>query len=93
MIRPLLLLVSAALLLSACVPATQTNHPEARLYSRQSDATADIDAALARAAARDVSVLIVSPQGTLLNADTATTWNDAASRSENAIFSYFDEFE
>lgn len=142
---------------AAAVPANQNEHPEARPYDEDRVAAADVDAALARAAARDVpvllvlganwchdsrslagwfetprfaamiaakyelvyvdvghpqggegrnldiaqrfgideitgtpNVLIVSPAGELLNADTATTWNDAASRSESAIFSYFD---
>ncbi len=32
------------------------------------------------------TVLVLSPHGTLLNADTAGTWRNAASRSEDAIF-------
>ncbi len=32
------------------------------------------------------NVLIVSPLGNLLNADTAKTWRNAASRSEDAIY-------
>jgi hypothetical protein len=32
------------------------------------------------------AVLVVTPEGLLVNPDTATTWNDAASRSEDAIY-------
>ena len=32
------------------------------------------------------SLLVVRPDGTLLNAGTATTWRNAASRSEDAIY-------
>ncbi|WP_108788796.1 thioredoxin family protein [Erythrobacter sp. Alg231-14] len=32
------------------------------------------------------NVLIVTADGTLINADTATTWRDAASREEDAIY-------
>lgn len=32
------------------------------------------------------NVLILSPFGTLLNAETATSWRNAASRSEDAIY-------
>lgn len=32
------------------------------------------------------NVLVVTPEGTLINPDTATTWRDAASRSEDAIY-------
>ncbi|MFU7527525.1 thioredoxin family protein [Qipengyuania sp. ASV99] len=32
------------------------------------------------------AVLVLTAQGELLNADTATTWRNAASRSEDAIF-------
>jgi thioredoxin-like negative regulator of GroEL len=39
------------------------------------------------------TVLILSPEGALLNADTATGWNNAASRTEDEIFDYFDGFQ
>jgi len=39
------------------------------------------------------TVLILSPQGALLNAETAPTWRNAASRSEEEIFEHFDNFE
>ncbi|MEO1046993.1 MAG: thioredoxin family protein [Pseudomonadota bacterium] len=32
------------------------------------------------------NLLVVTPQGAIVNADTATTWRNAASRSEDAIF-------
>lgn len=32
------------------------------------------------------NLLVVTPQGTLVNADTATTWRNAASRSEDEIY-------
>lgn len=32
------------------------------------------------------NVLVVTPEGTLVNPDTATIWRDAASRSEDAIY-------
>lgn len=32
------------------------------------------------------NVLVVTPEGLLVNPDTATTWNDAASRSADAIY-------
>ncbi|MEL6530604.1 MAG: thioredoxin family protein [Pseudomonadota bacterium] len=32
------------------------------------------------------NVLVLTPEGELLNADTATTWRDAASRGEDAIY-------
>lgn len=32
------------------------------------------------------NLLVLTPEGKLLNADTATTWRDAASREENAIY-------
>lgn len=38
------------------------------------------------------TVLILSPEGALLNADTAPTWRNAASRSEDDIFEYFAAF-
>lgn len=38
------------------------------------------------------TVLILSPGGTLLNAQTAPTWRNAASRSEDDIFEYFAAF-
>ncbi|WP_299322084.1 thioredoxin family protein [Parasphingopyxis sp.] len=39
------------------------------------------------------TVLVLSPEGTLLNRETAPTWRNAASRSEAEIFDYFDAFE
>jgi hypothetical protein len=39
------------------------------------------------------TVLILSPEGTLLNAETARGWNNAASRPEDEIFDYFANFE
>ena len=39
------------------------------------------------------NVLILSPFGDVLNADTARTWNDAASRSEDDIYAYFAELK
>ena len=144
-----------ALLLASCAhtPARTPHHPEAQLYHAARDATADVDAALARAAERDTRVLLVmganwchdsralaglletprfaalvddryelvfvnigmpqtgdghnlhiaqrfgleelpgtpnllvlTPQGEPVNADTATTWRNAASRSEDAIY-------
>ena len=38
------------------------------------------------------TVLILSPEGVLLNKKDAPTWRNAASRSEDAIFAYFAEF-
>lgn len=38
------------------------------------------------------TVLILSPDGQLLNKKDAPTWRNAASRSEDAIFAYFGEF-
>jgi thiol-disulfide isomerase/thioredoxin len=38
------------------------------------------------------TVLILSPEGTLLNKKDAPTWRNAASRSEEAIFGYFAGF-
>ncbi len=38
------------------------------------------------------TVLILSPDGALLNKKDAPTWRNAASRSEDAIFAYFAEF-
>jgi hypothetical protein len=32
------------------------------------------------------NVLVVTPEGELVNADTATTWRNAASRSEDEIY-------
>jgi thiol-disulfide isomerase/thioredoxin len=150
---------SLALMLAACAnaPAPKTAaapaHPEARSYAVTPDAAADVDAALARAAANGKRVLLVmganwchdsralagwlgtprfaalvaeryelvfvnvgmpqtsdghnldiarrfgladvpgtpallvlTPEGTLVNADTAASWRNAASRSEDAIF-------
>ncbi|WP_114521558.1 thioredoxin family protein [Altererythrobacter sp. ZODW24] len=147
-------LLLAALALSGCATSSaQSAHPEVRAYSAESDASAEVDAALERANAKgrnvlvvlganwchdsrafagwmetprfqamlaerfetayvDVgypqgdkgrnidiaqrfgveevvgtpTVLILSPDGTLLNADTAGTWRNTASRSEGAIF-------
>ena len=39
------------------------------------------------------TVLVLSPEGALLNPATAGTWRNAASRTEDEIFSYFDAFE
>ena len=38
------------------------------------------------------TVLILSPDGALLNKRDAPTWRNAASQSEDAIFAYFAEF-
>lgn len=38
------------------------------------------------------TVLVLSPRGALLNPKSAPTWRNAASRSEEEIFSYFDQF-
>lgn len=38
------------------------------------------------------NLLVVRADGTLLNADTATTWRNAASRSEDAIFEELSRF-
>ncbi|MGP1282277.1 MAG: thioredoxin family protein [Parasphingopyxis sp.] len=38
------------------------------------------------------TVLVLSPEGTLLNAETAPGWRNAASRSEDEIFDYFADF-
>ncbi len=32
------------------------------------------------------NLLVIDPQGTLVNAETATTWRDAASRDADAIY-------
>ena len=61
------LFACAALAISAPVvahdiapdPAEETAHPEARLYDASIDASAAVDAALARAAERHVNVLVV----------------------------------
>ena len=37
-------------------------------------------------------VMIVSPQGKLLNRNDARSWRNAASRAEEDIFEYFDKF-
>ncbi len=147
-------LLLAALALGGCTAGSAPSaHPEASIYSAESDASADVDAALERATVKgrnvlvvlganwchdsrafagwietprfqamlaerfetayvDVgnpqgdkgrnleiaqrfgieevvgtpTVLILSPAGTLLNADTAGTWRNAASRREDAIF-------
>ncbi len=39
------------------------------------------------------TVLVLSPEGTLLNPETAPRWRNAASRSEDEIFGYFAAFE
>lgn len=39
------------------------------------------------------TVLVLSPEGALLNPETARTWRNAASRSEDEIFDYFSTFE
>ncbi len=39
------------------------------------------------------TVLVVSPEAQLLNPETAPTWRNAASRSEEEIFNYFSKFE
>ena len=154
MIRALLA-IALALALGACasVPDAAAAHPEAQPYAASADAGAEVDAALARAAASgkrvllvmganwchdsralagwletprfaalaaahyevvfvDVGVpqtgqgrnldiarrlgladmpgtpalLVLSAQGELLNRDTAASWRNAASRSEDAIF-------
>ncbi|TMM45840.1 thioredoxin family protein [Qipengyuania marisflavi] len=159
-------LVVATSLLGGCAAADQRvaqtaapAHPEARSYDAASDASADVDAALARAAqsGRNVlivmggnwchdsralagwletprfaalveqnfdlvfvnigmpqtgdghnleiarrygleelpgtpNLLVVAPDGTLLNPDTATSWRNAASRSEDAIFTELQSF-
>ncbi|QJB70215.1 thioredoxin family protein [Parasphingorhabdus halotolerans] len=38
------------------------------------------------------TVLVLSPHGVLLNRNSAHKWRDAASRSEEDIFAYFDQF-
>lgn len=38
------------------------------------------------------TVLVLSPQGGLLNRKSAPKWRDAASREEDDIFAYFDQF-
>lgn len=38
------------------------------------------------------TVFIVSPEGKVLNLDTAPTWRNAASRSEDEIFEYFEAY-
>lgn len=39
------------------------------------------------------TVLVLSPEGDLLNADSAPTWRDAASRDADDIYNYFASFE
>lgn len=39
------------------------------------------------------TVLVLSSSGELLNPDTAATWRNAASRSEDEIFSYFADLQ
>jgi thiol-disulfide isomerase/thioredoxin len=150
---------SLALMLAACAGAPAPKaaaapaHPEARSYAVKPDPAADVDAALARAAANGKRVLLVmganwchdsralagwletprfaalvaeryelvfvnvgmpqtgdghnldiakrfgladfpgtpallvlTPEGALVNADTATSWRNAATRSEDAIY-------
>lgn len=144
----------AALALAACATVPEAPaHPEARAYVAETDAAADVDAALARAAASGKRVLLVlganwchdsralagwletprfaalvaeryelvfvnvgmpqtgdghnldmarrfglagmtgtpallvlTPEGAPVNLDTAATWRNAASRSEDAIY-------
>ena len=38
------------------------------------------------------TVLVLSPDGKLLNPDSAPTWRNAASRSEDDVFAYFEGF-
>jgi thiol-disulfide isomerase/thioredoxin len=38
------------------------------------------------------TVLVLSPDGALLNRKSAPKWRDAASREEEDIFAYFDQF-
>ena len=133
----------------------EAGHPEARPYDEAADATAAVDAALARAVLSEKrvilvmganwchdsrglagwfakprfaamlqekyeivyvdvghrdrnidiaqrfslkaikgtpTVLVLSSQGALLNRKSAPKWRDAASRSEDDIFAYFDQF-
>ncbi|BDI61996.1 thioredoxin family protein [Qipengyuania nanhaisediminis] len=158
MIRPILAGLAAGLLVAGCATLaggadTAHDYPEAESYAASEDAMGDVDAALARAAAADMRVLLVMganwchdsralagwlgtdrfarlidahyelvfinvgmPQsgdghnldiarrfglddlpgtpnllvltgdGTLVNPDTATSWRNAASREEDAIF-------
>ncbi|MEE4287961.1 MAG: thioredoxin family protein [Erythrobacter sp.] len=157
MTRLALTVLGTALLLGACATTSgggqAAHHPEARSYAVSEDAMADVDAALARAAANGKRVLLVmggnwchdsralagwletprfaalvasryelvfvnvgmpqtgdghnlavarrfglsdlpgtpnllvlSAEGDLLNPDTATSWRNAASRSEEAIY-------
>lgn len=159
MIKALLSGVFAALLLAGCatvagkVAGSSHDYPEAESYAVSDDAEADVDAALARAAANDRRVLLVmganwchdsralagwlgterfealvereyelvfvnigmpqrgdghnlgiarrfgleelpgtpnllvlTAEGELVNAETATTWRNAASRDEDAIY-------
>ncbi|MCL4671483.1 MAG: thioredoxin family protein [Sphingomonadaceae bacterium] len=151
-----LLALPVALALGACATTSgqgRADHPEARAYDATIDATAAVDAALARAQARNTRVLlvfganwchdsralagwlstprfaallderfetvfinvgmpqtadghnlhlarrfglesmpgtpallVVRPDGTAANLDTAASWRNAASRSEDAIF-------
>lgn len=39
------------------------------------------------------TIVIISPEGSVLNLDTAPTWRNAASRSEDEIFAYFDSYK
>ncbi len=38
------------------------------------------------------TVLVLSPRGALLNPESAPSWRNAASRDEDDIFAYFDQF-
>lgn len=38
------------------------------------------------------TIIVTNPKGEVLNLDTAPTWRNAASRSEDEIFDYFVEF-
>jgi len=38
------------------------------------------------------TVLVLSPRGALLNPESAPSWRNAASRDEEDIFAYFDQF-
>ena len=153
MIRLLALLVALTLGGCATIDDPSANHPEARSYDAVIDANAALDAALARAAARDTRVLlvlganwchdsralagwlgtprfaaliadkyelvyvnvgmpqtadghnldvarrfgletmagtpallVVRPDGTAVNRDTAASWRNAASRAEDSIY-------
>jgi thioredoxin-like negative regulator of GroEL len=153
----LLLLAMAAVIApqSAQAEAAVADHPEARPFEESADATAQVDAALARAQLNEKrvilvmganwchdsrglagwfaqprfaamleakyelvyvdvghkdrnidiarrfglksikgtpTVLVLSSSGDLLNRQSAPKWRDAASREEDDIFAYFDQF-